>query len=249
VPLHFLAQHRSGPRRRAGPRRRPRAPALHSLGPRADGHTSSMRRSAARLLDELRGAIADERVLDAIAAVPREAFVPRELRSRAYANVALPIGERQTISQPLVVARMTELLRIQPGDRVLDVGSGSGYHAAVLAQLAAHVWTIERLPALSAQAAEHLRAAGVENVTALVGDGSRGLPEQAPFDAVNVAAAAWPEIPPALERQLAPGGRLVAPVGASGQQLVLVERSADGAALTRTQLDPVRFVPLIEGEA
>jgi len=201
----------------------------------------------ARLLGELRRAIADERVLDAIRAVPRDAFVPRELRSRAYENVALPIGEEQTISQPLVVARMTELLQLQPGDRVLDVGTGSGYHAAVLAQLAQHVWSIERLGRLSQHAAASLRRAGVENVTLIVGDGSRGLPDEAPFDAINVAAAAWPEIPPALERQLAPGGRLVAPVGASGQQLVLVERSEEGE-LTHTTLDPVRFVPLIEGE-
>ena len=203
-----------------------------------------------RLIDELRDAIADERVLDAIRAVPREAFVPRGLRSRAYENVALPIGHGQTISQPLVVARMSELLRLRPADRVLDVGTGSGYHAAVLAQLAAHVWSIERHRELSEQAAVHLRRAGVRNVTLIVGDGSRGLPDEAPFDAINVAAAAWPEIPPALERQLAPGGRLVAPVGASGQQLVLAQRGTDGGAaeLTRTTLDPVRFVPLIEGE-
>jgi len=205
------------------------------------------RANADRLIEQLRSAIADERVLDAIDAVPREAFVPRRLRSRAYENVALPIGEGQTISQPLVVARMTELLRLQPHDRVLDVGTGSGYHAAVLAQLAGHVWSIERHSALSEQAARNLCRAGVERVTLAVGDGSRGLPAAAPFDAINVAAAAWPEIPPALERQLAPGGRLVAPVGASGQQLVLVERAADGE-LTRTTLDPVRFVPLIEGE-
>jgi protein-L-isoaspartate(D-aspartate) O-methyltransferase len=205
-------------------------------------------RRAARLIEELRGAIADERVLDAIRAAPREAFVPRELRARAYENVALPIGHGQTISQPLVVGRMTELLCLRPTDRVLDVGTGSGYHAAVLAQLAAHVWTIERHRALSEQAAAHLHAAAVANVTVLVGDGSRGLPAEAPFDAINVAAAAWPEIPPALERQLTSGGRLVAPVGASGQQLVLVERGADGE-LTRTELEPVRFVPLIEGDA
>ncbi|HEX4806385.1 MAG TPA: protein-L-isoaspartate(D-aspartate) O-methyltransferase [Conexibacter sp.] len=203
-----------------------------------------------RLIDELRGAIADGRVLEAMRAVPREAFVPRELHARAYENVALPIGQGQTISQPLVVGRMVELLRLEPTDRVLDVGTGSGYHAAVLARLAAHVWTIERHRALAEQAAANLRAAGVSNVTALVGDGSRGLPAEAPFDAINVAAAAWPEIPPALERQLAPAGRLVAPVGASGQQLVLVERGAgaEAAELTRTTLDPVRFVPLIEGD-
>ncbi|HEV7774461.1 MAG TPA: protein-L-isoaspartate(D-aspartate) O-methyltransferase [Conexibacter sp.] len=201
-----------------------------------------------RLIDELRGAISDERVLNAIRAVPRDAFVPRGLRGRAWENIALPIGQEQTISQPLVVARMTELLRLQPEDRVLDVGTGSGYHAAVLAQLAAHVWTIERHRALSEQAGAALRRADVENVAVLVGDGSRGLRYEAPFDAINVAAAAWPEIPPALERQLAPGGRLVAPVGASGQQLVLVERGpGEDDELTRTTLDPVRFVPLIEG--
>jgi protein-L-isoaspartate(D-aspartate) O-methyltransferase len=205
-------------------------------------------RRADRLIEELRGAIDDERVLDAIRAVPREAFVPRGLRGRAYENIALPIGQGQTISQPLVVARMTELLRLQPDDRVLDVGTGSGYHAAVLAQLAAHVWTIERHRALSEQAAMALRHADIENVSLLIGDGSRGLPDAGPFDAINVAAAAWPEIPPALERQLTDGGRLVAPVGASGQQLVLVERSLDGE-IARTPMDPVRFVPLIEGGA
>jgi protein-L-isoaspartate(D-aspartate) O-methyltransferase len=200
---------------------------------------------AAGLVEELRPAIADERVLDAIAAVPRERFVPAQLRPRAYENCALPIGRGQTISQPFVVARMVELLALRPEDRVLDVGTGSGYHAAVLAQLAAHVWTIERHPALSEWAAGNLRYAGVANVTVLVGDGSRGLSDEAPFDAINVGAAAWPEVPPALERQLAVGGRLVAPVGASGQQLVLVERGED--SVRRTALEPVRFVPLIEG--
>jgi len=203
-------------------------------------------RHVERLIDELRPFVSDTRVLDAIADVPRDAFVPEQLRAHAYDNNALPIGHGQTISQPLVVARMTELLRVEPDDRVLDVGTGSGYHAAVLALLAAHVWTVERHRALSAQAAANLVRAGVANVTVLVGDGSRGLPAEAPFDAINVAAAAWPEVPPALERQLARGGRLVAPVGASGQQLVLVEREDDD--LTRTALEPVRFVPLIEGE-
>lgn len=213
--------------------------------PDEDGKTIAMD-PVDRLVCELRPAIADDRVLDAIATIPRELFLPPSLRGRAYDNVALPIGRGQTISQPLVVARMTELLGLEPHDRVLDIGTGSGYHAAVLAQLAAHVWTIERHGELSAQAAANLKAAGVENVTVLVGDGSRGLPTEAPFDAINVAAAAWPEVPPALERQLAPGGRLVAPVGASGQQLVLVERGDEG--LRRTRLEPVRFVPLIEGE-
>jgi len=207
-------------------------------------------RRADHLVEQLRGAVEDERVLEALRAVPRDAFVPRALRARAYDNVALPIGRGQTISQPLVVARMVDLLRLTATDRVLDVGTGSGYHAAVLAWLAAHVWSVERHRELSEQARENLRRADVENVTLVVGDGSRGLPDEAPFDAINVAAAAWPEIPPALERQLAPGGRLVAPVGASGQQLVLVERGAeDVGALTRTTLEPVRFVPLIEGGA
>jgi len=202
--------------------------------------------AASRLIAELRPAIASERVLAALAAVPRELFVPPALRDRAYENAALPIGHGQTISQPLIVARMVEELGPRPGDRVLDVGTGSGYHAAVLAQLAAHVWTIERHRDLSLWAEDNLRAAGVGNVTALVGDGSRGWPAEAPYDAINLAAAAWPEVPPALERQLADRGRLVAPVGAGAQQLVLVERR--GAELVQSELEPVRFVPLIEGE-
>jgi protein-L-isoaspartate(D-aspartate) O-methyltransferase len=211
-----------------------------------DGKTPAMR-DGARLARSLRPAVRDERVLRAIAAVARERFVPEALRGRAYENAALPIGQGQTISQPLIVARMLEVLDLRPSDRVLDVGTGSGYHAALLAQLATHVWTIERHPRLSAWAADNLAAAEVDNVTVLVGDGSRGLPEQAPFDAINVAAAAWPDLPGALARQLARGGRLVAPVGAGGQQLVLLERDVAGE-LHRTTLEPVRFVPLIEGE-
>lgn len=214
--------------------------------PDTDGKTPAMR-DGVRLARSLRPVVNDERVLRAIATVPRELFVPVALRDRAYDNAALPIGQGQTISQPLVVARMLEVLMLRPQDRVLDVGTGSGYHAALLAQLSIHVWTIERHPQLSAWAAANLAEAGVENVTVLVGDGSRGVPEQAPFDAINVAAAAWPDLPSALERQLARGGRLVAPVGASGQQLVLLERDSTGE-LHRTTLEPVRFVPLIEGE-
>ena len=144
---------------------------------------------ATRLVDELRRYVTDERVLAAIGAVPREAFVPDDLRPHAYDNTALGIGCGQTISQPLVVARMSELLELDPGDRVLDVGTGSGYHAAVLAALSAHVWSVERHADLSQGAAEALEAAGVENVTLAVGDGARGLPDEAPFDAINVAAA------------------------------------------------------------
>jgi protein-L-isoaspartate(D-aspartate) O-methyltransferase len=194
------------------------------------------------LVGELRPHVRDERVLEAIRAVPRERFVPARLAAEAWENRALPIGQGQTISQPLVVARMCELLELGGGERVLDVGTGSGYHAAVLARLARHVWSVERLASLSAQAAEHLAAAGVDNVTLLVGDGAAGLPGEAPFDAINVAAAGA-GIPPALEEQLASGGRLVAPVDGHEQRLVLARRT-DGA-VEHTPLERVRFVPLV----
>jgi protein-L-isoaspartate(D-aspartate) O-methyltransferase len=202
---------------------------------------------AASLARSLRPLIEDRRVLAALAAVPRELFVTPQMASRAYENVALPITRGQTISQPLIVARMLELLAPRPSDRVLDVGTGSGWHAALLAHLSAHVWTIERHPDLSAWAQRNLETAGfgADAVTLIVGDGSRGWPEEAPFDAINVAAAAWPDLPVELEHQLAPGGRLVAPVGGDGQQLVLLERSDDGATVRRSELDPVRFVPLV----
>jgi len=189
--------------------------------------------------------IQDSRVLEGVAAVPRDRFVPDELRSEAWENAPLPIGSGQTISQPLVVARMCELLELTPTDRVLDVGTGSGYHAALLAYLARHVWSIERHAELTEHARASLSAAGIDNVTLVVGDGSQGLPEQAPFDAINVAAAAWRSVPAALEDQLSPGGRLVAPVDGAGQRLVLVRRDDDGE-LHRRWLEPVRFVPLVE---
>lgn len=187
------------------------------------------------LIEALRPHVEDERVLAAIEAVPRDRFVARRLRRRAWDNAPLPIGAGQTISQPLVVARMCELLRLEPTDRVLDVGTGSGYHAAVLARLAEHVWSIERHPALSERAERNLRAAGVSNVTLLVGDGTLGHPAAGPYDAINVAAAAA-EIPPALEAQLAPRGRLIAPVR---EHLVVLE---DGR---RTAYERVAFVPLV----
>ena len=195
------------------------------------------------LLAELRPHVHDARVLAAVRDVPRELFVPEDLRSEAWENIPLPIGQGQTISQPLVVARMCELLELAGGERVLDVGTGSGYHAALLARLAGHVWSIERHAALSEQAARNLAAAGVENVTLSVGDGARGLPEAAPFDAINIAAAAGAHVPRALEEQLAPGGRLVAPVQNGDQRLVVVRRE-DGE-LRRTSLERVRFVPLV----
>ena len=198
---------------------------------------------AGDLAEQLRPAIRDERVLAAIAAIPREVFVPESERPRAYENNALPIACDQTISQPLVVARMLELLQLRPDDRVLDIGTGSGYHAALLSLLAGHVWTLERHPELSTQAQAAIASIGLGNITFVVGDGWSGLPEQAPFDAINIAAATGESVPPVLEAQLAPGGRLVAPVGAGSQHLVLTQRTPAG--LHRTQLEPVRFVPLV----
>jgi protein-L-isoaspartate(D-aspartate) O-methyltransferase len=196
-----------------------------------------------RLMNVLRRHVADQRVLAVMAEVPRERFVPADLREEAWENIPLPIGSGQTISQPLVVARMCELLELSGDETVLDVGTGSGYHAALLARLARHVYSIEVHASLSRQAADNLRAAGIENVTLAVGDGSRGLPEHAPYEAINVAAAAGGAIPPALAEQLAPGGRLVAPVEDGEQRLVVARRTDDGVALT--ELERVRFVPLV----
>jgi protein-L-isoaspartate(D-aspartate) O-methyltransferase len=191
------------------------------------------------LVGELRPHVGDQRVLEAIRTVPRERFVPVALAAEAWENRALPIGQGQTISQPLVVARMCELLELSGAERVLDVGTGSGYHAAILARLSAHVWSIERHAELSEQAARNLAAAGVSNVSLLVGDGALGLVSEAPFDAINVAASAA-DVPPALAEQLAVGARLVLPVG---DRLVVVERTADG--FERRVGERVRFVPLI----
>src|SRR5215204_7175726 len=152
------------------------------------------RAAGERLIEQLSTHIQDRRVLEAIAAVPRDLFVPPSLRSEAWENTSLPIASGQTISQPSVVARMCELLELDGSETVLDVGTGSGYHAAVLARLARQVYSIEVHKSLSERAAENLRAAGVENVTLVVGDGSRGLPEAAPYQAINVAAAAGGEI-------------------------------------------------------
>lgn len=198
---------------------------------------------ALELARSLRPAIGDERVLAAIASVPRERFIPESQHDRAYANVALPIGSGQTISQPLVVARMLELLELTPSDRVLDIGTGSGYHAALLGLLAAEVWTVERHAQLSDQARRTLAGLGYANVICVVGDGWEGLPDQAPFDAVNVAAATGEEVPRALVAQLGADGRLVAPVGGEHQYLTRIRRTPEG--LVRERLDPVRFVPLV----
>jgi protein-L-isoaspartate(D-aspartate) O-methyltransferase len=196
------------------------------------------------LLAELRGHVADERVLAALAGVPRERFVALGDSESAYDNRALPIACGQTISQPLVVARMCELLELRAGDKVLEVGTGSGYHAAVLAALTEHVWSIEAHEALSRAAGRALAGAGVTNVTLVVGDGSAGLPDEAPFDAICVTAAAPPHVLPGLEEQLAPGGRLVAPVAAHGDERLVLSRATE-AGIVREELEPVRFVPLV----
>jgi protein-L-isoaspartate(D-aspartate) O-methyltransferase len=198
-----------------------------------------------RLMQVLRRHVVDARVLDAIAEMPRDLFVPRDLHDQAWENIPLPIGSGQTISQPLVVARMCELLELTGDETVLDVGTGSGYHAALLARLARHVYSIEVHAKLSRKAGEALRAAGVDNVTLVVGDGSRGLPEHAPYEAINVAAAAGGAIPAALAEQLADGGRLVAPVEDGEQRLVVARSTPQGVTLT--QLERVRFVPLVRG--
>jgi protein-L-isoaspartate(D-aspartate) O-methyltransferase len=193
-----------------------------------------------------RRGIADERVLRAMGRVPRELFVPEDLQQYAYEDGALPIGHGQTISQPFIVGTICALLALEGPEHVLDVGTGSGYQAAVLAELAAEVVTIERLPELADSARGALAEAGYEGVEVRVGDGSLGVPDRAPFAAIAVAAAT-PTVPQALYAQLAEGGRLVAPRGSRwGQELVLVVRTADGP-LERASI-PCRFVPLLGEE-
>jgi protein-L-isoaspartate(D-aspartate) O-methyltransferase len=196
---------------------------------------------------QLRGRdVVDERVLAAMERVPRELFVPERLQRRAYEDAALPIGQGQTISQPYMVARIAEALALTGDEHVLDVGTGSGYQAAVLAELAEEVDTIERIPALAEQARDNLKAAGYERVQVHVGDGSQGLAARAPFSAIAVAAAA-PELPQTLYEQLELRGRLVVPVGRRGvQQLQVIVRSPEGPAVLRSV--PCRFVPLLGEE-
>ncbi len=193
---------------------------------------------------EARG-VRDARVLDAMRRVERHRFVPEPEGGHAYEDRPLGIGHGQTISQPYIVAVMTEAARVRPGARVLEIGTGSGYQAAVLAELAGEVDTIEFVEPLAREAAARLAALGYRNVNVRAGDGYRGWPERAPFDAIVVTAAP-PEIPRPLLDQLAVGGRLVAPVGEGEQELVVVERTAAG--LTTRNLLPVRFVPMT-GEA
>jgi protein-L-isoaspartate(D-aspartate) O-methyltransferase len=191
--------------------------------------------------------IDDERVLEAMSRVPRELFVPEAVRGRAYEDAALPIGHEQTISQPYMVARICQELGLHGGERVLDVGTGSGYQAAVLAELADEVHTIERLPELAEIARRNLAAAGHgDRVHVHVGDGTRGVPEHAPYAGIAVAAAA-PELPPSLYDQLEPNGRLVLPVGSRlEQRLEVIVRTPEGPAVLRSV--PCRFVPLVGEE-
>jgi len=190
--------------------------------------------------------IRDERVLEAMATVPRELFVPEALRDRAYDDSALPLRAGQTISQPYNVARIAEALELRGRERVLDVGTGSGYQAAVLAELADEVVTIERIPELAELARRNLAAAGYERVEVRVGDGTVGVPDRAPFDAIAVAAAV-PELPPSLYEQLQPRGRLVVPVGSRrAQKLQVAVRSPEGPAVIHSV--PCRFVPLVGEE-
>lgn len=197
--------------------------------------------------DELGKAELDPKVLEAMNAIPRHEFVPADLQGQAYANRPLPIGYGQTISQPFIVALMTDLLRVKPGERVLEIGTGSGYQAAVLAQAGTRVFTIEIIPELAREAGARLKRLGYARIEARTGDGYFGWPEQAPFDGILATAAAT-QIPPPLVQQLKPGGRMVIPVGGQflPQYIVLVEKAQDGKVSTR-QLLPVQFVPLTGG--
>jgi protein-L-isoaspartate(D-aspartate) O-methyltransferase len=186
-------------------------------------------------------------VTDAMAKVPRHAFVPLAYRLHAYANRPLPIGHGQTISQPYIVAVMTDLVDLEPGDRVLEIGTGSGYQAAVLAEIAKEVYTVEVIPELARSAKERFKALGYENIESRIGDGYYGWKQHAPFDAIVVTAAAG-HIPPPLIEQLRPGGRMIMPVRGYlfTQYLILVTKGPSGGVTSR-QILPVRFVPLTGG--
>jgi protein-L-isoaspartate(D-aspartate) O-methyltransferase len=202
-----------------------------------------LERAKGRLLAELRHDIRDEQVLAVMASVPREKFVSDDLRAFAYDNRPLPIGHGQTISQPLIVAMMTEALDLKGNEKVLELGTGSGYQAAILAELAARVVTVERIAPLAEGAAAVLAELGYHNVQVHPAGDTLGWPEEAPYDGILVTAAA-PDVSPALIEQLAPQGRLVIPVGAHDvQELLMVTNSSGG--LTTKRLGPCRFVPLV----
>jgi protein-L-isoaspartate(D-aspartate) O-methyltransferase len=202
------------------------------------------RRGMVRQQIEARG-VRDPRVLEAMRKVPRHLFVPPAMQAHAYADTPLPIGHGQTISQPYIVAFMSEAMQLKGGERVLEIGTGSGYQAAVLAELAREVYSVEIVEPLAREAEACLKYLGYTNIKLRVGDGYRGWPEAAPFDAIMVTAAP-DHIPPALLEQLAEGGRLILPVGSFFQELVRIRRTKDGTK--RESLLPVRFVPMT-GEA
>jgi protein-L-isoaspartate(D-aspartate) O-methyltransferase len=210
------------------------------------GAEPELERERARMVERTiaRRGVRDESVLRAMRAVPRHRFVPESLRSRAYEDLPLEIGEEQTISQPYIVALMAELARVGRGTRVLDVGTGSGYQAAVLAELGAEVYTIERIPTLLERAEGTLRETGYTRIHTRVGDGKEGWREQAPFDAILVAAATA-QVPPALIDQLAEGGRLVLPVGGEDVQELLVLEKMPWGSVRRRTVGGVAFVPLV----
>ncbi|KHK92952.1 protein-L-isoaspartate(D-aspartate) O-methyltransferase [Novosphingobium malaysiense] len=194
---------------------------------------------------QIRGrGISDERLLNSMRQVPRHMFVDEDLRHRAYDDSALPIAAGQTISQPYIVARMIAAAEIGPQDRVLEVGLGSGYAAAVMSRMSAQVFAIDRIPELVERAREILAELGYDNIKVCTGDGTSGWPEMAPFDVI-VASAGAPQVPPALLSELAPGGRLVIPVGDEGLQRLLLVRRVGPDAFEESELEPVRFVPLI----
>jgi len=236
-------------RRRPGPLRAAMLMVLsictrgHVLAADTDAGYAAVRESMVSRQIEARG-IADKRVLEAMRRVPRHMFVPDGLREQAYDDEPLPIGQGQTISQPYIVALMTELARPQPGDRALEVGTGSGYQAAVLASLISHVYTVELEQTLSRHAAQVLQDLDFDNVTVRTGDGYLGWPEVAPFDIILVTAAP-DHVPQPLIDQLRPGGRMVVPVGGaySTQELQLIEKTLAGEIRT-TNVSAVRFVPL-----
>ena len=186
--------------------------------------------------------VRDPRVLEAMEKVPRHLFVPEAMRAGAYADEPLPIGEGQTISQPYIVAYMTEALALKGGESVLEIGTGSGYQTAVLAEVAREVFTVELIESLSIGAREILQTLGYGNIRFRAGDGSKGWPEEAPFDAIIVTAAAA-EVPRVLEEELGPSGTMVVPVGTGFQELVFIQRMKKG--LKRERLLSVRFVPLV----
>jgi protein-L-isoaspartate(D-aspartate) O-methyltransferase len=224
-------------------------PGCNAVGhtPGTGRHTVVMRnrsKDAPLVAAARRAGVRDPRILDAMAAVPRERFVPEDSQELAVRDRPISIGLGQTTSQPSLIAAMLDVLDLRQDDKVLEIGTGLGYEAALLAHLVAEVHTIERHDRLAVRARENLAACGLDRVNVVVGDGTRGLPEEAPFDAMVIAAAAE-QVPAALAGQLVEGGRLIAPVGSSGQQETILYRAENGALVAVRRLMGVRFVPLV----